>query len=902
MFATSGGSGGRNLVEIWEVATGRLLQSIRRDSEINSIAFAPDGKTLGLGVGSWLAKETLLELWDIKTQKIQKQFKGHRFNIISIAFSKDGRQIASGDSEGNCKLWDIETQKAIRSFGSQHPFNRSNISPDARFAAVTMNEGEVYLYSVGTGKRIVALPKSMHRFRQVAFQKDGSTLCLSTDQGEIHFLDVHTGAWRGALTSMWSGNSGLALSNKGDLLSIAHGFGTTLLWNRATLSFLGQLGTYSQSILSTAFSPSDALLVVAGNVKDSGLIEIWNPRTQKRIRSLQGHKKLVTKVAFGAKEDTLYSLGYDSRFIVWNTQTGQIRKEISTKGADNDFDIDRAERVVVLNEYTSEVKSYDLRTGKPLHIYDTDDQVQEAAISPDGKIVGATDSKGRVWLWEAASGKELHCISDVIQHEGIRFSPNGTTFATLDRDGFAALWDVKKGCIKARFAVLGRLGAQSEWLTYTPEGYYECSPNAERYFHWSVDGTLYPAQHYRSAFHQPEQVHIALSGTRQSGLYEQQIGQEAKLRRLIQKQVVSLKRLSASTTEEGKKGTNYHGKDAELYKALSSQGVFSKDKALVKRVHKKIKDSIAEGANPNVQGEWGLSPLMFMAWYGDREAVVDLIRRGANVHAVNSGNLTPLLAAATGEHKEIAQLLFERMGDKEALSKALVTNLEGYVISPQTTDILMSMGADPNFRDKENRTPLLHIRISNANPVIKLLLEKGADVNVTDNEGNSPLSNAVGDGDIERVRFLLAHGAKVNSSGKGYSLPLSIAIFRDNLELTRLLLDHGADPNARGGEYNRSTLMGAAMGCHLEIAKMLLDRGARAEEEGSAQDDNRSALTYAVIMKDAEMVRLLISHGANVHIKDKDGTGLIGIAKKYREQANDRFGIIALLKQAGAKE
>ncbi len=66
--------------------------------------------------------------------------------------------------------------------------------------------------------------------------------------------------------------------------------------------------------------------------------------------------------------------------------------------------------------------------------------------------------------------------------------------------------------------------------------------------------------------------------------------------------------------------------------------------------------------------------------------------------------------------------------------------------------------------------------------------------------------------------------------------------------------------------------------------------------------DGWSALTYAATRGDAEAVRLLLSHGADVNVLDKEGKSVLAVAREYPENANDQYGVIALLKAAGAKD
>jgi WD40 repeat protein/ankyrin repeat protein len=951
--SAEGGPFGVPIVELWNVATGARMASIQARGEVDSCAFSPDGKTLAIGAGRWLGEHPAVELWDLKRLTLRQRLLGHNFNILWVTFSKDGSRIVSGDSQGVFKQWNPASGKELRRFGHPHPWEHVAISPGARLAAEPDNDGSVRIFDVESGRTIRVLPGVGHQVNRLAYMEDGLTLAVSTGNpgseksaGEVHFLDVRTGAWRGALTGMPGDCTCLGVSRDGKVVAASGQDGLALLWNRVALSYSGQTGVSSHRILSLALTSDGSLLASAGekpkpkdakidpHKPDSNMdpvLDLWDTHTRTLLRSLQGHTSPVTSVVFSADGNTLYSLGYDSQLILWDTHTGTIRRTISTKDTNGSLAVDRAEAVAAVGGDTSSLRTFDLRTGQPIHAYDTHYDACQVAISPAGRIVASGDTQGVVWLWQTSSGQLLRRLQGVNLIKSMQFSPDGTTLATVDGEAVVKLWDVATGRLKARLAILGGSGADSTWITFTPEGYYEGSPDIERTIHWNLNGDVFPANRFQREFRQPAHVQTALSGAAQAALYGHQIEREAELRHLIRNQKVVIQRDQSARTKLEDSGTKYLGVDSDLYKSLTTS-VSVGNAPLMERLHKQIKDQIAAGANPNVQGRWGKSALMFMAWYGDREAIEGLLKRGADINAVDAFGSTPLLQAVSHRNKDIVQLLLDRgadlkdadgksllkfVGDKTALGRALVAILQPRVVSGSffgadlhidyldTTWMLLSWGADPNLRDGEGRTPLVLLPIFQADsPVLTLLLEKGADVNAMDNQGNSALSYAARQGRIEVVRFLLDHGAKASEPVGTGGKSLMNAAYDGHTEIVRLLLDRGADPNTTNASYYKTegstALMAAVQGGHIDIVTLLLDRGAQVN--ATAIYGHWTALTLACIRGDAELVKLLLARGANVNVRTDDGLSLLQLLPKFSEQANDRFGIITLLKKAGEKE
>ena len=78
-------------------------------SVVNSVAFSPDGKTLASG-----SEDATIKLWDVASGKELRTLAGHSGCVDSVAFSPDGKTLASGSDDSTIKLWDVASGKKLR--------------------------------------------------------------------------------------------------------------------------------------------------------------------------------------------------------------------------------------------------------------------------------------------------------------------------------------------------------------------------------------------------------------------------------------------------------------------------------------------------------------------------------------------------------------------------------------------------------------------------------------------------------------------------------------------------------------------------------------------------------------------------------------------------------------------
>ena len=109
-------------IRLWNPHTGQHQKTLTgHNGPVVCIAFSPDGQTLASSTGSTTYHyirnpDNSVWLWDLKTGEQKAKFSGHTAHVLAVAFSPDGKTLASASKDKTIRLWNIETTKHLRTF------------------------------------------------------------------------------------------------------------------------------------------------------------------------------------------------------------------------------------------------------------------------------------------------------------------------------------------------------------------------------------------------------------------------------------------------------------------------------------------------------------------------------------------------------------------------------------------------------------------------------------------------------------------------------------------------------------------------------------------------------------------------------------------------------------------
>lgn len=432
---------GDQTVRIWDAATGKLLTILQHQAPVNMVAWSPAGERLVTAAGRvnsytvdphWRRDgRNSAQIWDAETGRQLMSLVGSNGAPLSVTYSSDGRQIATGEWINTGRIWDATSGKqlTILEEKSVAVFHTIAFSPDGtQIISSGADNCAVVVWDVATGKK---LPAFQGQGEVCAiFSHAGSTIVSGGTDGNMRqwdyasrrLLHVYCGHKRLIYSVAFSPDDKSILTGSEDA--------TARLWHTDAGRSFPILRGHQGSVCSGEFSPDDSRIVTAcGNWENhtDGTARIWDASTGDTLLILRGHTESVNSASYSPDGTRIVTVSNDSTARIWDATTGK--------------------ELLVLRGHTKDVGA--------------------AAFSPDGtRIITTSGSwypQGPPWahgsdhtarVWDVATGKEVFALSnsvDTIHYYRAAFSPDGTRIITAARNfpgqptGYVSIWDAKTG-------------------------------------------------------------------------------------------------------------------------------------------------------------------------------------------------------------------------------------------------------------------------------------------------------------------------------------------------------------------------------------------------------------------------------------------------------------------------
>jgi eukaryotic-like serine/threonine-protein kinase len=485
-------TGEDKLVKVWDLTTDRVVFSRPCDTDqmigtAYSAAFNPLEPNQ-LAVGS----EGVLTIWDWKNEKRIHTYPAHETRRLSVAFSRDGGRLASGDWSGNVKLWNAEATGAPPGTFNETRYAVPSLSfnPDGTRLAAASFDRNVYIWDTTTRERVRQLPHSGRLVLAVAYSPNGRLIVSTGESKTVHVWEAETGREVLGLRGHTLVCGCVAFSPDGLRLASASMDGTVRIWDGTPLEGherqeLLTLPEQSGEIWSLAIHPKEQKIAWGGQGNPA---KVWDVKTHQVTASSDGLRDIVFCVAWhpdGQRIAIAGGNGDQFTVEVWNTQNGQkyslpFGLEYVATAFSNDG------RYLVTGRGNGKVQVWDARDGREIGVLGTHfGVVRGVAFSPEaeGRYLVSANVDGSVKLWDATQLGEIEKtgpqkpLRTFPGHSpgiclNVAFSPDGKRIAIADTEYTVKIWEVETG---KELATLRGHSGDVYTVAFSPDGRWAAS-------------------------------------------------------------------------------------------------------------------------------------------------------------------------------------------------------------------------------------------------------------------------------------------------------------------------------------------------------------------------------------------------------------------------------------------
>ena len=440
------------------------------NDEIFAVVFAADGNYFVAGAGNGT-----MTIFNRKTGKAIKIWRGHDGAVSSLVFSPDGKRLISAGADGRIKFWAFPAgHKIAEPLAFSGAITAMAQSRDGVLLAVATLQRKLLVWDLNKGA-VASSHALEHRANALLFTKDEKSLLVAGDGRNVWQWRFDGDGEKKIIQSYKEPIRSLALGAGGDLLAVGSWDTSVYLWSLGQGRQVAVLKGHDKSVEGVAFHPNGQLLA---SVSLDETVAFWEVGSWSHLATLAGHGHNVTTLDFSRDGKLLVTGSRDKSVRLWQLKTSNNLALLAGHEAtvravvfhpDGRHLVSAGDDMTIRSwdlESLREVVSFRRQDGKKAH----DDTVRGLALSPDGAFLvsGGRDRALRIWSME--NGQLLNEKNNAHDHWifALAYSHDGKMLATASYDGIIKLWSLPE--LRQRLVLDGHGAKPVGGLAFSPDG------------------------------------------------------------------------------------------------------------------------------------------------------------------------------------------------------------------------------------------------------------------------------------------------------------------------------------------------------------------------------------------------------------------------------------------------
>jgi eukaryotic-like serine/threonine-protein kinase len=277
-----------------------------------SVVFAPDGKTLAMGMD-----DGTVRIWDAERGVLLSRLKAQDGPVWKVAFNHDGTRIATVGDDGHLRLWDPTNSKDMETINLSSGARAVAFSPDGQRIAAGTRQGAVRVYNAADGTLLLTMAGHKGSVMALAWSHDGRLLASASGDQTIKVWDVSGTEIKevDTLTGHTGGVYAVAFDPTRNVVASGSWDHTVRLWDVDKGKEIAKLEGHSEDVWSVAFCCHGKVLVSGSEDRTA---KLWDPATGRELRTIRGHTGTIYSVAISPDGKTLATGSRDGTVKLWD--------------------------------------------------------------------------------------------------------------------------------------------------------------------------------------------------------------------------------------------------------------------------------------------------------------------------------------------------------------------------------------------------------------------------------------------------------------------------------------------------------------------------------------------------------------------------------------------------------